>query len=228
MPRTTLAGTTALLAAPVAGLVATLIQPTLSDEAPAQVAALTHHRGATVAALALSAAAIALLTAGIVWLAGALRPYAGRLAIVAGALAVLGSLVLLFEDGVAAAAPAVVRGLDPSAATAALDRVQASAAVSALEPLSLLGDLGLALLGLAVIKAGAPTWTGAVIAVGALGQGIGFATATRTLVIAGFTLLLAGLVQAVWTLTAPGNGPRRTRLSSSSASGGAGQRRAHS
>ena len=140
------------------------------------------------------------LIAGVIWLALAIAPGSTRLAIAGGTLSVLGALIVLFENGIAAAAPPVVRGLDSAAATAALDRVHSSAAVSGLEPLSLVGDIGLALLGIAVLTAGAPRVTAAVIAAGAFGQGVGFATATRVLVIASFAILLLGLAQAVRTL----------------------------
>jgi hypothetical protein len=203
MPTRTLAGATALIAAPILAIVATLIQPTLSDEASSQVAALTDHRGAMIAAVALSTIALALLVAGVVWLAVALGPQSPRLALAGGGLGVFGTLVVVFENGVAAAAPTIVDGLDPNRATAVLDSVNASPAVSAVEPLSLLGDLGLVALGLAVVRAGAPRWTAAAIAVGALGEGAGFATETRTVVIAGFAILLVGLLKAVRTLVRP-------------------------
>ena len=58
------------------------------------------------------------------------------------------------------------------------------------------------MLGFAVVSVGAPRWTVAAIAVGALGEGIGFATETRALVIVAFVLLWAGLAQAVRTLAA--------------------------
>ena len=70
-------------------------------------------------------------------------------------LGVLGSLVVLFENGVGAAAPAIVDTLDRAQATAVLDRIN-TGAISALEPLSILGDIGIALLGIAVARAGAP------------------------------------------------------------------------
>ncbi len=197
-----IAGAGALLAAPILAVLATLIQPTLSDDAAAQVTALSDHRGATIAAIALSTIAIALLIAGTIWLATALIPRAPRLALAGGVLGVLGSLIVLFENGVAASGPTIVSELDPSRATAVLESIHSSAAVSALEPLSLLGDLGLAMLGVAVVRAGAPRWTAAAIAVGVLGEGAGFATETKALVVVGFALLFVGLAQAVRTLVA--------------------------
>src|SRR5258708_2461796 len=64
------------------------------------------------------------------------------------------------------------------------------------------GDIGLALLGLAAVKAGAPRWAGAAIAIGAFAEGAGFATGTKALVIIAFAVLFLGLLQAVRTLTA--------------------------
>lgn len=203
--RTTVAGTAALLAAPIVVIAATLIQPTLSDAAAGQVAALTDHRAAMVAALTLSSIGVVLLIAGVIWLALALAPRVPRLAVAGGVLGVLGSLVVLFVNSVGAAAPAIVSALDPAQAAAVLDRIHSSAVIAALEPLQLIGDIGIALLGIAVVKAGAPRWAAAAIAVGAVGEGAGFATSSKALVIIAFALLFAGLLQAVRTL---GTSPR--------------------
>jgi len=116
-----------------------------------------------------------------------------------GVLGVLGSLVVLFESGVSAAAPAIADTLDRAQATAVLDRIS-TGAVSALDPLAILGDIGVALLGIAAARAGAPRWAAAAIVIGALGEGAGFATGTKALVIISFALLFAGLLQAVRTL----------------------------
>lgn len=202
MPKSTLAGAAVLLTAPILAVIAVLIQPTLSDEAAQQVAALSDHRGEMIAAISLSTVAVVMLIAGTIWLALALAPRAPRLAFAGGFLSVIGSLVVVFENGVAATAPAIAGGLDPTRATATLDSIHSSVAVSGLEPLSLIGDVGLVVLGLAVVTAGAPRSTAAAIAVGALAEGAGFATGTKGVVIAGFALLLAGLAQAVRTVVA--------------------------
>jgi hypothetical protein len=86
-----------------------------------------------------------------------------------------------------------------------LDCIHSSAVIAALEPLQLIGDIGIALLGIAVVKAGAPRWAAAAIAVGAIGEGAGFATSSKALVITAFALLFVGLLQAVRTL---GTSPR--------------------
>jgi hypothetical protein len=201
MSKRTIAGAAALLAAPIIVIAGTLAQPTLSDDAASQVAALTGHRGAMITGMALSSIAVVLLIAGIIWLALALAPRAPRLAMAGGVLGVFGLLVVLFENGVAAAFPAIVGGLDRIQAAFVLDRIH-SGAITALGPLSIIGDIGLALLGLAAVKAGAPRWAGAAIAVGALAEGAGFATGTKALVIIAFAVLFLGLLQAVRTIFA--------------------------
>jgi len=52
----------------------------------------------------------------------------------------------------------------------------------------------------AAVKADAPRWAGAAIVIGALGQGAGFATGTKALVIISFALMFAGLLHVVRTL----------------------------
>ena len=202
MSKRTLAGAVALLAAPIIVIAGTLAQPTLSDDAASQVAALTDHRGAMITGTALSTIAVVLLIGGLIWFALALAPRAPRLAMAGGVLGVFGSLVVLFENSVAAAFPAIVGGLDRIQAAFVLDRIHSGAAITALGPLSIIGDIGLALLGLAAVKAGAPRWAGAAIAVGALAEGAGFATGSKALVIIAFAVLFLGLLQAVRTLVA--------------------------
>jgi hypothetical protein len=199
--KSTTAGAVALLAAPIVVIAGTLAQPTLADDAASQAAALTGHRGAMITGMALSSAAVVLLIAGIIWLALALAPRTPRLARAGGVLGVLGLLVVLFENSVAAAGPAIVTSLDRIQATSLLDRIH-SGAISALGPLSVTGDIGLALLGIAAVKAGAPRWAGAAIIAGALAEGAGFATGTKTVVITAFAVLFLGLLQTVRALAA--------------------------
>jgi hypothetical protein len=196
------AGRAALLLAPLVAIPSLLLRPTLSDDAANQVAALTDHRQAMITGNALTSIALVLLIAGIVWLALALARHAPSLAIAGGVLGVLGSLVVVFMSGVEAAAPAIVNGLDPAQATATLHRIQTSAAVSGLGPTELLGNIGIALLGIAVIKAGAQRWAAVAIVIGALGEGAGFGTGTKAVVIVGFAILFVGLLEAVRTLVA--------------------------
>lgn len=197
----TIAGAFALLAAPIVVIVSVLIQPARSGDAAGQVAALTSHRTAMITGMALNMIALVLLIAGIIWLAHR----APRLAMAGGVLGVFGLLVVLFKNSVGAAAPAIVGGLGPAQATAILDRIHSSAAISALGPLSLAGDIGIALLGIAAARAGAPRWAAAAIAIGALGEGAGFATGTNALVIISFAVMLGGLLPVVRTLvTSPG------------------------
>jgi hypothetical protein len=199
------AGAGALLLAPIVVIAANLVRPTLSDDAANQVAAFTEHRGAMIAGIALSAIAVALLTGGIVWLALELARHAPKLALTGGVLAVFGSLVIVFVTGVSAAAPAIVSGLGPAQATATLHSIQSSVAVTGLEPLQIVGDVGLALLGIAATRAGAPRWAAGAIAIGALGEGAGFGTGTKALVIVAFAILFVGLLETVRTLvSSPG------------------------
>jgi hypothetical protein len=198
-PKSTNAGALALLAAPIVVIAAVLIQPTLSGDASTQVTALTGHHQAMITGLTLSIIALVLLIAGTLWLALALAPRAPRLALAGAVLGVFGALVVLFENSVDAVAPAIASGLGHAQATVMLDRVH-SGAIAAVEPLALLGGIGIALLGVAALKAGAPRWAAAAIAVGALGQVAGFAISTKALVITSFALLFAGLLPAVRAL----------------------------
>ena len=200
--KSTIAGAAALLAAPVVVIAAVLIQPTLSSDASTQVTALTSHHQAMITGMTLSIIAVVLLIAGTLWLALALAPRAPRLALAGAVLGVLGALVVLFENSVDAAAPAIASGLGHAQATAMLERVH-SGAIAAAEPLALLGGIGVALLGVAALKAGAPRWAAAAIAVGALGQVAGFATSTKALVITSFAILFAGFLPAVRALRTP-------------------------
>jgi hypothetical protein len=206
-PKSTNAGALALLAAPIVVIAAVLIQPTLAGDASAQVTALTSHHQAMITGMTLSIIALVLLIAGTLWLALALAPRAPRLAIAGAALGVFGALAVLFENSVAAAAPAIASGLGHAQATAILARVH-SGAIAAAGPLALPGDIGIALPGIAALKAGAPRWAAAAIAAGAPGEGAGFATSTKALVIGSFAVLFTGLLPAVRTLTArPAAGP---------------------
>jgi hypothetical protein len=207
--KTSLAGAASLLGAPLVVIVAALVSTTLSDEAGDQVAAFGSHHGAMVAGAFLQGLSILLLIAGAGWLAVVLAPRARSLAVAGGAFAVLGSLPVVYDDGVHAAVAALASGLDPAQPTATIDRVLSSAGVKAVEPFSLLGDLGLALLGIAAAKAGAPRWTAAAIVIGAFGEGAGFATATKPFVIGAFALLFVGLAAVVRTLVA--GAPAHTR-----------------
>src|SRR5580704_11962947 len=108
----TFAGAVALLAAPIAVIAGTLAQPTLSDHAAAQVAALTVHRGPMIAGVTLRTIGLILLIAGTVWLPLPVAPPAPGPAMAGRGLGGPGPLGVLFEDGRAAAAPAIVDTLD--------------------------------------------------------------------------------------------------------------------
>jgi hypothetical protein len=147
--------------------------------------------------------AVYLLIAGTAWLALAVKEQSPRLALTGGVLGLGGLLVVLFEDGVSAATPAIATGLNPAAATALITHVH-SGAITALEPLSIVGSIGLALLGFAAVKAGAPRWTSVAVAVGALGEGVGFAAGTKPLLLVTFAVLMVGLAGACASLVPVG------------------------
>jgi hypothetical protein len=196
------AGAVALLTAPIVVIVSAIVTPTLSDDAATRYTAIAAHRGAVIGAGALALVALVLLIAGTIWFALKLAPKAPGLALAGGILGVFGALAVMFENSIAVAMPTVVSGLDPAQATATLHRVSSAGAVAALEPVSVLQDLGLALLGLAAVRAGAPRWAGLTIAIGAFAEGAGFASGTKAIVIGGFAVLLLGLAPAVQTLLA--------------------------
>lgn len=204
MPRSSLAGAASLLAAPLVVILAALVSTTLSDDAADQVAAFADHEGAMVAGAVLQGVSIVLLLGGVLWLASALARRAGALAVGGGVLAVLGSLPVVYDDGVHAAVAAVALRLPADQATAVVERISASAGVKAVEPFSLLGDVGLALLGAAAAKAGAPRWAAVAVALGAFGEGAGFATGTKPLVAGSFALLFVALVAVVRALAGAG------------------------
>ncbi len=197
--RSTIAGALALLAAPIVVIVSVLIQTTLSGDPATQVAALTSHHGAMVAGMALNLVALVLLIAGLIWLAFAVAPHAPRLALAGGVLSVFGLLVVLFENTVNAVGPAIVSTLDPAQAVTVFDRLH-SGAISALEPLSLAGDIGIALLGIAAVKGRRAPLGGGSDRHRRVRRGAGFATGTKALVIVSFVLLFAGLLQVVRTV----------------------------
>lgn len=195
-----------LLSAPVV-IVATLITPTLSDDAAKQVSALTAHRSAAILGLTLTSIALLLQVAGIIWLAFTLAQRSPKLALAGGVLGVLGGLIVTFENGIQASLPSVVaatRGGNADQATSVVDRIGSSAAAG-LDPLSLLGDLGLILLGIASVRLGAPRAAAVVLAVGAVAEGAGFGSGTKALVVAGFALVFfaaAAIVRSVLSTSA--------------------------
>jgi hypothetical protein len=198
----TAAGATALVAAPALALAGIAITPTMSDHAGDQVTALTVHHSGMILGLTLQTLAVGLLIAGTAWLAQVVSERTPKLALAGGTLGVAGFLVVLFENGVAATASAIVAGLDHATATRLLDHIH-TGAIAGLEPLSLLGDLGLALLAIAAVKAGAAQWTPAAIAVGPIGTGVGFATGNKPLLLITFAMLLVGPAGASAGLAGP-------------------------
>ena len=169
---------TASVAAPVLAITGIAVSPTMPDQPADQVTAASVHHFASGLGLTLQTLAAGLLVASTAWLALAVAERSPKLALTGGILGAGGLLIVLLEDGVSAATPTIAGGIDHPAATGLLERVH-SGALAGLEPLSLLGDLGLALLGFAAVKAGASRWTAAAIAAGAFGEAAGFATGTH-------------------------------------------------
>lgn len=183
------AGAAALIVGPLLGLAGYAVLPTLSDHAADVVPALTAHQGGMITGLTLQTLGIALLIGGLVWLAVRLAPASPRLAVAGGVAGVAGALVVLFEDGLTAAMPSIVSSLGAAPATTAVHQVTTSP-VASLDPVSVLFAIGVAMLGFAAVKAGAPRWVAPVLTAGALVQTVGFASAARPLVIVGFASLI--------------------------------------
>lgn len=205
MSKTMLAGAACLVAAPLLEIVSALVIPTTSDDAATTVTALRDHHGAMVTGLTLEMIALALLVAGTAWLAIALSSRAPRLAAAGGILGVAGLLVVVFTNGMHAAAAPVVSALDPAQATAAVKAISASAGVSAVEPLSILTIVGYVLFAAGLRRTALAA--GIALAVGSAVETIGFATGTRGLVVAGFVVFCAGAIGVVRRIAAP---PRAT------------------
>lgn len=194
------AGATALLAAPLLALVINAVLPSLTDDPPAVIGSLHSHHGTMVLGLSLEPLSIALMIAGVVWLAAVLRARAPRLATAGGIIGVAGGFIVLFEDGVHAVAPAVVDTLGAGAATKVLGNIATSGAAR-VEPLALLLAVGLTLLAVAAVTAGAPGWLAFAVGVCAFAQGIGEATGIRVLLLAAFAGLFLSLAAIVRTLS---------------------------
>lgn len=192
------AGAGCLLVGTGIGLVSVLVQTTLSDSAGDQAVALLGHRGRMETGLVLNIAATVLVIAGVVWFTRLTHRVAPRLALVAGILGVFGYLAVLFDDALSAASAAAVRGLDVGQATSVVDRI-GSGALVAPGPLTIFGDIGLGLLGLAAVRLGVAWWAAAAIDVGALAQFAGFGAGSRALAAVGFAVLLFGLAMVVRT-----------------------------
>lgn len=198
--KTARAAMAALVVAPLAAAASVLIQTTLSEKSADLTDAFTHHRNAMIAGLTVNCLALAVLVAGVVWIAVTLAPRARTLATVGGILGVGGLLLIVFENGLTAAAPSLYAALDPEQAARGWDAIHDSAAMSMLQPVSLLGGVGVALLGIAAGRLGASWWAAGAVVVGAIGQGVGFASASRPVTGIAFLLLFVGWVGVLRTL----------------------------
>lgn len=212
MSRPSIAGATSLIAAAPLVIIGTLVSPTISDATTDQVRALTNHRSAMILGQTLSNLALVLLIAGAIWLAVQTAPRSPKLAVTGGTLGVLGNLIVLFEGGVHATFASLVGSVDATNAASAIDRIGSSIAVQGLEPLSLLADVGLLVLGIGAVRIGLPRWAAASLGAGALVEGLGFATSTKAIVIIGFAMVFAGAAMAVRAATASPEPTTATRL----------------
>lgn len=200
MSKTARAGAAALAVGPVIGLIATIVLPTLSDDAGDIVTATTSHHSAMIAGLTLQTLSIPVMIAGVVWLATALVSIAPRLAVAGGIVGVAGALVILFEDGLSDAGPSIVSSLDARHAAAAVHQVHSSVAAS-LDPLALLFDVGVALLAFAAMKGGAPRWVAIALTVSAIGQGVGFGAGARPVIAVAFAAMAVLFILVVRSLS---------------------------
>lgn len=197
MSRPFIAGAICFVTAAPLVIVGTLVSPTISDEAADQTSALTDHRTAMILGQALSNIALVLLMAGTIWLALTIASRSPKLAVTGGILGVFGNLIVLFEGGVHATYASIVGNVDAATAATTIDRIASSAAAQGLEPLSLLADIGLLVLGIGAVRIGLPRWAAASLGVGALVEGVGFATSTKAVVVIGFVMVFIGAVMAV-------------------------------
>jgi hypothetical protein len=115
---------------------------------------------------------------------------------------VAGGLVILFEDGISATTPSIVAALDPARAVTALDHVHSSVAAG-LDPLALLFDVGVVLLGFAAARAvDVPRWFAPALLVMQVAQAVGFGSATKPLVAVSFAAMCALFALLVRSLSA--------------------------
>lgn len=200
MSKAARAGAAALIAGPVIGLIATIVLPTLSDDAGDVVTATASHHSAMIAGLTLQTLSIPVMIAGVVWLATALAPKAPRLAVAGGIVGVAGAFVILFEDGLTDAGPSIVGSLDSAHAAVALHQVSSSTA-AAIDPLALLFDLGVALLAFGAVKIGVQRWVAVALTVSAVAQGVGFGAGARPIIAVAFAGMAVFFIVIVRSLS---------------------------
>lgn len=192
------AGGACLILGPIAGIASVLIEPTVSLQAPDLAAAYAAHPGATHLGLGVNAVAAVLTVAGLIWFAGSTRTRSPRLAVAGGVLGALGMFSVVFDDAVHLTGSLVTGGMAAAQATPLLERLTSGGIVAA-GILSELADLGMILLAIAALRIGVPKWASAVLCVGVIGQGAGFASGSRYLAAAGFAVALVGFTAVVRT-----------------------------
>jgi hypothetical protein len=191
------AGAACLLLGPLAGIASVLVERSVSLQAADLAAAYTAHPAATHLGLAVNAVATVLTVAGLIWFAWFTYPRSPRLAVAGGVLGVLGLFSVMVDDAVHLAGSIVAGGMTTAQATPLLDRLISGG--TAANILSELADLGVILLAVAALRIGVPRWGSAVIGIGAIAQGLGFASGDRYLAAAGFAVAFVGFATVVRT-----------------------------
>ncbi|MGH3412752.1 MAG: hypothetical protein ACRDPH_06710 [Marmoricola sp.] len=199
-------GAACLLLGPLAGLASVLVARTESLRPADLAAAFTAHPGATHLGYGINAVATVLMAAGLIWVAWRAHDRSPRLAVTGAVLGMLGLFSIMMDDAVHLAGSLVVSGLTPAQATPILHRLTSGGIVTA-GVLSELVDIGVILLAVAVSRIGVPRWACAVMATGAVVEGVGFSAGSQYLAAVGFALTFAGIAVVVRTslVAAPGN-----------------------
>ncbi len=198
------AGAACLLVGALAGFASVLIEPTISDKAADQAAAISAHAGAVHAGIAVNAVGAVLLVGGLIWLAGVASKSAMALAVSGGVVAVLGLLAVMLDNGIQLAGSVVAEGLGTNQATTLLQPLD-SGGVATAGVISVLNDIGMILLGVALLKTSVPKWAGAVVIVGAVVQAAGFGSGKHYVAAVGFALLFFGFAATVRAIFASGS-----------------------
>ncbi|MGH3495559.1 MAG: hypothetical protein ACRDQ1_20335 [Sciscionella sp.] len=107
----------------------------------------------------------------------------------------------MLDNGLSLAGSAVAHGVGADQANVLLGRIF-SGGLSAVGVISGIGDIGILLLGIAMVRAGVPHWGSAAIVAGAIARIIGFGSGNRYVAAAGFALLAIGFVTVARTRTA--------------------------
>jgi hypothetical protein len=137
----------------------------------------------------------------LVWLASIASKSAAALAVSGGVVAVLGLLAVMLDNGIQLAGSVVAEGLGTDQATTLLQPLDSSG-VAAVDGISVLHDIGMILLGVALLNTSVPKGASAAVIVGAVVQAAGFESGKHYVAAVGFALLFLGFaatVRAIFT-----------------------------